>query len=81
MKELNVFQKVILKIGGLFNNSWLNFSEQFPKPGQLIQIKITFDTGSFGGRVFISESFEWCIDEKDKEKWLDGLSYTQWRSK
>lgn len=80
MKELNWLQKIILKLKQPFVNCWFDFDKNFPELGQMIQIKITFDMKSFGYRVFVSDSFEWVINEIDKNKWLElGLSDIQWR--
>jgi hypothetical protein len=81
MKELNWFQKVMIKLRLPFVSCWFRFDKNFPKLGQKVQTRITFDTKSFGYRVFVSESFEWVIDEKDKQGWLDaGISDIEWRT-
>jgi hypothetical protein len=81
MKELNWFQKVMIKLRLPFASCWFRFDKNFPKLGQKVQTRITFDTKSFGYRVFVSESFEWVIDEKDKQGWLDaGISDIEWRT-
>jgi hypothetical protein len=63
MKELNWFQKVMIKLRLPFVSCWFRFDKNFPKLGQKVQTRITFDTKSFGYRVFVSESFECVIDE------------------
>ena len=81
MKELNWFQKVMIKLRLPFVSCWFGIDEKFPKLGQKVQIRMTFYTKSFGYRVFVSESFEWVIDEKDKQEWLNaGLSEIEWRT-
>jgi hypothetical protein len=81
MKELNWFQKVMIKLQLPFVSCWFGFDKNFPKLGQKVQIRMSFDTKFSGKRVFVSESFEWVIDEKDKQEWLNaGLSEIEWRT-
>ena len=56
MKELNWFQKKIIKLK--FSNKWLDFNKNFPNLGQNVKILITFNCKYFGERCFISENFE-----------------------
>lgn len=81
MKELNWLQKAMIKLQLPFVSCWFDFDKNFPKLGQKVKIRMSFDTKYFGHRVFVSESFEWVIDEKDKIEWLEaGLSDIQWRT-
>ena len=70
VKKLNWFQKAMIKLQLPFVSCWLYFDKNFPKLGQKVKINMSLDT-NYGYRVFVSESFEWAIDEKDKEQWLE----------
>jgi hypothetical protein len=78
-KELNWFEKVMMKFEPLFINRWFKFNENFPKIGQEVQIRMRFNSRFVKQRIFISESFIWTICEKDKQIWLDLLSNMDYR--
>ena len=77
MKELNWFQKKIIKLK--FSNKWLDFNKNFPNLGQNVKILITFNCKYFGERCFISENFEQVINENDKQEQLDLFSIVKWK--
>lgn len=82
MKELNWFDKLLIKLHLIDDSCWIDIHDEFPKLGQTVQIKYNVQILDFPKRIFISESFDWVINEKDKQEWIDilGSEFIYWRN-